>query len=272
MNQTPPLRLITFDLFRSFGIPKVIAMKPEEVFSRRDEIVQADWILFSPYSLVNIMAYVFQKPVFPSISTYHLGFDKVQMTRAFLARFPEHTPHTEILPATPASIASILERFSFPFIAKEIRNARGQGTFLIQDRRAWMEYASQNDMLYVQEYLPIDRDLRVIWVADRVVLAYWRIAGAGSYLTNVAAGGEIRFEDIPESALVLVEAVARSFGIDYAGFDVALVDGHPYLFEFNLFFGTQALTMRHINIGTLIYQYLQEKNRERKGPPLSAAS
>lgn len=29
--------------------------------------------------------------------------------------------------------------------------------------------------LYVQEYLPIDCDLRIVWVGGRIMEAYWRI-------------------------------------------------------------------------------------------------
>ncbi|MBN1781946.1 hypothetical protein JW948_12515 [bacterium] len=255
------LNCISFDIFRSLGMPDIRVMKPEEIFRKTADLKNADWILFPPYGLLNLMAYAFHKSVFPSLNTYHLGFDKVQMTRSFMVRFPEQTPETLIMPAGDNSLEMILDRMRFPFVAKEVRNARGKGVFLIRERKELQDYINKNETLYIQEYLDIRRDLRVVWVADRVVLAYWRTAPPGGFLNNVAAGGSIDYGDIPEQALQLVGEVCRSLNINYAGFDIAEVNGHFYLLEYNLFFGTQALGEKKIQLGPIIHQYLLEQSR-----------
>lgn len=56
------------------------------------------------------------------------------MTRAFWALCPEHVPHTVILPATASSIEQVLDNFTYPFVAKEVRNSMGQGVHFIESR------------------------------------------------------------------------------------------------------------------------------------------
>lgn len=243
-------------------------MKPEEALLKRDEIMHADCILFPPHALVNLMIHAFHKPVFPSPSTYHLGYDKIQMIRAFQIRYPLSTPQTLIYANTESNIRHIMDQMNFPFVAKEVRNSQGRGVFLIRDRKDFLEYAAKNETLLAQEYLDIRKDLRVVWVADRVILAYWKIAPPGGFLNNVAAGGEIRYENIPTGAIDLVANVCRTLRINYAGFDVAEYNGQYFLLEFNLFFGTQALSEKKIELGPIIYKYLTPQQPDTREPLL----
>ena len=64
-----------------------------------------------------------------------------------------------------------------------------------------MSYVDNNEVLYIQEKLPIDRDLRIVYVGDRVVASYWRIAAEGSFHNNIAKGGSYDFGNIPSGAV-----------------------------------------------------------------------
>ena len=108
------MRLITFDALRCLDIPGSRYIKPELMFRHKDEIEQADWILFPEYWQVNALVYGLQKRIFPSLATYHLGHDKIEMTRAFWAVCPEHIPQTMILPPTPGSIEQVLDQPGIP--------------------------------------------------------------------------------------------------------------------------------------------------------------
>jgi ribosomal protein S6--L-glutamate ligase len=87
--------------------------------------------------------------------------------------------------------------------------------------------------------LPIDRDLRVVWIGDEVVADYWRVSDG--FHNNISRGGEADFSAIPNAAIALVQRLARGMGIDHAGFDLACVDGHWYAIEANVRFGNDAL-------------------------------
>jgi len=253
------MRLISFDTLRTLDIPGIKSLKPEHWFRAKEEILSADWILFPEYWQVNPLVYAWKKAIFPSISTFHLGHNKIEMTRAFQAICPSHVPQTTILASTENSFEQILDEFSFPFVAKEIRNSMGRGVHLIQDKQSLKNYINSNPILYIQEYLPIDRDLRLVIVGKKVVAAYWRIATNNSFHNNVAMGASISFENIPNAAIEQVEQLAQALDIDYAGFDVAMVDNWCFLFEFNVRFGTQALNQQGIKLGQIILQTLHDR-------------
>ncbi|WEG13013.1 hypothetical protein PU629_01250 [Pullulanibacillus sp. KACC 23026] len=261
------MRFITFNPLRTVGIPDSLYIKPEHMLRHKEEILQADWILFPEYWQVNTLVYGLHKKVFPSMAAYHLGHNKVEMTRVFQAICPEHMPYTEIHPSTPSAIEQLLDTFSFPFIAKEIRNSMGRGVFLIENEKGLRDYALRNDVLYVQEKLDIDRDLRITLVGKKVIGAYWRIGRDGNHLNNVSQGGEISYDPVPREAIDLVERVADELGIDHAGFDVAMVNGHPYFFEFNVLFGNIGLNQLDISIEEHILSYLN--NLDSGLPPFS---
>ncbi len=247
---------MTFNPFRALGVPGVHYLKPEHWFRERDAVQAADWILFPETWQVNALVYGLGKRIFPALPGYHLGRDKIEMTRAFQACVPEHLPRTLILPSNRNALEQIVEEFTFPLVVKEPRNARGLGVYRVEDERELRGLAARLDILYVQEYLPLERDLRVVWVGDRVVSAYWR-SGDNGFHHNVSKGGSVCFDAIPAQATALVERIAPRLGLDYAGFDVAMVDGWPYLLEFNLFFGNDALNARGVRLGPVIWDYLQ---------------
>lgn len=253
------MRLVTFDPFRTLGCPDVHYVKPAQLMNHLDLLDAADVVLFPDYADVNLVSFALDKPVFPSLPSYLLGFDKVEMTRAFQLRFPAHVPQTMILPNEPRYQSRILERMDFPFVAKLIRASMGEGVFLIEAEHDWHHYCSRTDMLYVQEKLEIDRDLRIVWIGDRIVHAYWRVAAPGAFHNNLAHGGTIDLDNIPQAALALVTDIATRLGIDYAGFDIAMVGDHPYIFEFNRLFGLEGLNRAKINPGAIIHDYLQRR-------------
>lgn len=253
------MRLISFDPFRSLGMPGVNYIKAELVFAQRELIDAADWLIFPEYWQVNFLVYAFKKRIFPSINTYHLGHDKIEMTRAFQALVPRHVPDTKILACTPFHCEEILDTWVFPFVAKEARSSMGQGVFLIEHRHDFSRYAKANSILYLQEYLPITRDLRVVYIGDRVITAYWRQAPIQGFHNNVAQGGTLSYADIPTQALQLVDKVAKGLGINHAGFDIAEVDGQYYLLEFNTLFGNLGLTEQGIDSGAIIMDYLRRQ-------------
>ncbi len=261
------MNLITFDALRGFGIPGATYIKPENLPDHLPEIIRAHWLLFPEYWQVNALYYGLKKAVFPSISTYHLGHDKIEMTRVMQLLWPEHIPPTFILANTPANRQQVLDCLDFPLVAKTARASMGQGVWRIESRADWERYTRSHEILYVQEYLPLTRDLRLVIIGRTVVAAYWRHAPPGGFHTNVARGGRLDTENIPVAAVALVETVARTLNIDHAGFDLAEVDGRFFIFEFNRLFGTAGLVQQGIKPGSLIYAYLRSGMKPPETPP-----
>ncbi|MBD3646945.1 MAG: ATP-grasp domain-containing protein, partial [Pseudomonadales bacterium] len=236
------MKRVSFDPYRTLGFPDTIQLKPERFLDHQDPIRQASWVLFPEYWQVNTLVFAMQARIFPSYAAYQLGHNKVEMTRAFQAIMPRHVPETWIRANSPREAQEIWQEITLPCVAKLPKSSQGQGVWLIQDQGDWKEYLTRTDTLYIQEYLPIDRDIRVVVVGNRVVGSYWRLQSANGFHNNIARGGFIDTSDVPRAALDLAINTARHLGIDHAGFDIAMVSGHPYLLEFNRLFGNQGLS------------------------------
>src|SRR5690606_24663414 len=85
------------------------------------------------------------------------------------------------------------------------------------------------------------------------------VCSSDLFHNNIARGGTIVHGYIPPAAIALVEKVAGTLGVDHAGFDVAMVGDHPYLFEFNRIFGTQGVEQLIGDLTPHIVNYLQRK-------------
>ncbi|GAB7386375.1 hypothetical protein BSNK01_02100 [Bacillaceae bacterium] len=251
------MRFVSFNPLRTIGIPGVVYVKPEAMFREKEVIKDADVILFPEYWQLGSLVHGLKKAIFPSLATIQLGLNKIEQTRALQMLFPEVVPYTLILANTESNRQRVLEEMPLPFVAKEAKNAMGRGVFLIENEEDFSAYARSVDVLYVQEKLPIDKDLRIVYIGNEVVAAYWRIAKEGNFRSNVAQGAAISFrEPVPREAIDLVERVAKTFGINHAGFDVAQVGDRFYIFEFNALFGNEALRQIGISPEEKIYQYL----------------
>jgi len=256
------MQIVSFDAFRSLGLPNVDYVKPEQMFREQQRIARANWLLFPQYWQLNSLSFGLKQKIFPSPASYYLGHTKAEMTRLFQLCWPQHTPQTLILANTPANREQIWQTFALPFVAKELKNAMGQGVFLIDSRTGFDAFCARQEVLYCQEYLPIERDLRLVLIGERVVAGYWRQAPEGCFHNNVAQGGKIRFDPIPTQAVALVEQIARQTGINHAGFDIAMVGSHPYLLEFNRLFGNQGLKQHGIDLAGEIWRYLRAPSAE----------
>jgi len=178
------------------------------------------------------------KPTFPSYHTYKCAQDKIKQTALFqLAGLPH--PRTRVFYGKRQR-AKIREYFSYPFIAKEPRgSAMGRGVYLIGNEADLDAYTHDRHVAYIQQYLPTDRDIRVVVVGSRVVHAYWRIAMAGEFRSNVARGGRISLAPVPEAAVALAQRAAQVCGWDDVGMDICCHDGQFTILEANMKYGRE---------------------------------
>ncbi|MCB1671787.1 MAG: hypothetical protein R3F41_00860 [Gammaproteobacteria bacterium] len=247
---------VSFDPLRTLGFPDTRFLKPAQLYSQQELLKQADRVLFPEYWQLGALLYGMQRKIFPSLPSYLIGHDKIEMTRAFTAVVPNHVPETHIAANTPEKAAELWELMSLPFVAKIPRSAQGSGVWLVTSRAEWRAYLAATEVLYVQEYLPIDRDLRVVVVGSEIIAAYWRLQSGDGFHNNLSRGGVLDYGPVPETALQLVRDTARQLGIDHAGFDVAMVGNHPFLLEFNRLFGTAGIPGGDQAVRTAILNYL----------------
>jgi ribosomal protein S6--L-glutamate ligase len=178
------------------------------------------------------------KPLFPSYHTYKCVQDKIKQTALFYLLDIPH-PFTRVFYGK-RRLEKIVRVFTFPLIAKIPRgSALGRGVFLVQNEEELAAYLQLSPVAYIQEYLALDRDIRVVVIGDRVVHAYWRLAAQGEYRSNVAAGGTISLEKVPEKVLTLALYTARACGWDDVGIDICAHQGRFLVLEANMKYGKE---------------------------------
>jgi ribosomal protein S6--L-glutamate ligase len=183
---------------------------------------------------------------FPSYHTYKCVQDKIKQTVLFnLLEIPH--PVTRVFYGTKQK-STIPDYFAFPFIAKIPRgSALGRGVYLVANEDDLESYLSRSRPAYIQKYLPIDRDIRVVVIGNRVVLAYWRIVPSGEFRSNVAVGATVSLDSIPEKALDLALYTARKCRWDDVGVDICVHDGHYYVLEANMKYGREGFKQAGID-------------------------
>lgn len=195
------------------------------------------------------------KPVFPSVHTYRFAQDKIKQTTLFCLL---GIPHPATRTFYGRKREKIPDHFQFPFIAKIPRgSALGRGVFLIRTPDELEQYCALTNVAYIQKYLPIDRDLRVVIIGDRVAHAYWRINAPGEFRSNVGCGANICFDNIPEPALALALDAARRCGWNDVGLDICVHDNQFYVLEANMKYGRAGFA----RAGKDYYQMMEEMIR-----------
>jgi ribosomal protein S6--L-glutamate ligase len=194
------------------------------------------------------------KKTFPSPHSYQFAQDKIKQTALFTLLNIPH-PRTRVFYGSQAHQA-ITKYFAFPFIGKIPRgSALGRGVYLITDQDSLMKYCQCTHAAYIQEYFPIDRDIRIVVIGQQPVLAYWRIAATGEFRTNVFAGASVSLETVPDEAVDLALDAAKKCRWDDVGIDVICHQDRFYVIEGNMKYGKAGF----MAAGVDYYKMMEEK-------------
>jgi ribosomal protein S6--L-glutamate ligase len=198
---------------------------------------------------------VMGKRIFPSAHTYRYVQNKIKQTALFKLMGIPH-PRTHVYYGRQQQ-RRIRSEFAYPFIAKVARgSALGRGVFLIRNDDQLTAYLAANRAAYIQQYLPIDRDIRVVVIGTQVVHAYWRVARDGDFRTNVAAGGRVRLEAVPQAAKDLALSTAFRCGWDDVGLDICCHEERLYVLEANMKYGKAGFRAAGIDYYQLMDQLI----------------
>ncbi len=197
------------------------------------------------------------KKTFPSYHTYKCVQDKIKQTALFeMTDIPY--PRTRVFYGRRQQ-KTILKNFDFPFVAKIPRgSAMGRGVFLIEDETGLDGYLAHCRPAYIQEYLPIDRDIRLVVIGHRVVHTYWRVAPPGDFRTNVSVGGAISLDPVPRAAMDLALDVTRRCGWDDVGIDICRYRGKYFVLEANMKYGKEGFRKAGIDYNLLMERMITD--------------
>jgi ribosomal protein S6--L-glutamate ligase len=222
--------------------PEVISLGVRPNFDDYDEqakaLIRNASKIYYPSAFYADLLDAMGKATFPSYHTYKFAQDKIKQTALFKLAGIAH-PRTRVFYG-PLQKSRITRYFEFPFIAKVPRgSAMGRGVYQIRNAAELADYCNIPGPAYIQQYLPIDRDIRVVVIGGQVVHAYWRIAAAGDFRTNVGVGGRIELGNVPNGALRLARETAQCCRWDDVGIDICEHRGDFYVLEGNMKYGRE---------------------------------
>lgn len=243
---------------RLLSVPEVTTLGVRPNFldytaTERTLILESPLVLYPTRHYAKFLS-TLERRIFPSLETHLYADEKILQTTLFQMLGISH-PRTRFYFSGHKS--EILKDFTFPFIAKLPRgSSRGRGVFLIKEEKELKEYLGMTRVAYVQEYVPHERDLRVILINYEPVLAYWRLRSPGGFKTNLSQGGQAVFEGLPLEALDFAVHCARKCRFDDVGLDLIPQEGRWYLIEANMKYGRQGLKMQGLNLKNIIREKL----------------
>lgn len=247
---------------RLIGCRNVIILGVKPNFSDYSDeevaLIRDARIIYYPTLFYADLFDVMGKKTFPSYHTYKCVQDKIKQTALFgLLHIPH--PKTRVFYGKKQKM-EILEYFHFPVIGKIPRgSAMGKGIFLIRNQSELDAYCQKVHPAYIQEYFPIDRDIRVVVIGNRIVHAYWRIALPNEFRTNVAQGGIINLEPVPRAALNLALTTARRCRWDDVGIDICMHEGSFYVLEANMKYGREGFRAAGIDFIKMMENMIENK-------------
>lgn len=164
--------------------------------------------------------------VYPTSHEVAYWENKSFMTKEFL-KLNVSTPTTQLF----NNLKEIEEQdLTFPFLIKEVHSASSKGVHKIsnnEDLRAIVNdhYFENNDSVIVQQLLNMRKDLRVIFVGNKIVHYYWRInKGKDWKPTSTGRGSSVDFEYFPEKWRFFLISEFKKMNLVTGAFDVAWQD------------------------------------------------
>jgi RimK family alpha-L-glutamate ligase len=133
-------------------------------------------------------------------------------------------------------------------IYKPILSSMGKGSMRFSDPdlayNAYKMLDRFSQPLILQKFVQNPgRDIRVFVIGDEVVGSAYKYKAEGKWKTNVAQGGRMVNERVPEDILDLGLSASEVMGLDYSGVDIMESPCGPVALEVNASPGWQALNL-----------------------------
>jgi len=135
---------------------------------------------------IYFLEHILKKKMFPDMNMYFAYADKIKENDIFkLHKVP--TPKT-FLTYSKESVLKFVEKIKYPFVLKDAHGYGGHHVHKVETKKKACEMIqqifSQKGMYHhlatmkgyflAQEYIKIDKDLRIIVIGNKIACAYWR--------------------------------------------------------------------------------------------------
>jgi hypothetical protein len=171
----------------------------------------------------------------PSLDTQFANKSKENVTH-LCEKHNIPIPATKIFYETDEA-DSFLKQTTYPKIIKKSYGPSNYGGYFVHKVDSYTEARELLDAkkyypVYLQDFVPMAADIRVMLIGHKPVCAFWRRPPEGEWLTNTSQGGSMDYNDVPQEVLDLSVKVSKAANAEYWACDVAVgVDGKYRILE-----------------------------------------
>ena len=161
----------------------------------------------------------------PSLDSQFSNKSKENFTR-FAWRYDLNIPKTYIF-YNKKEGKKFLKNCEYPKIIKKSYGASNYGGYFVHKVKNYNEAkklleSKKYNPLYIQDFVNIKADMRIMLIGHKPVCAFWRVAPKGKWITNTSQGGKISYKNIPKNALDLAVKSSKSANAEYWSCDIAI--------------------------------------------------
>lgn len=161
----------------------------------------------------------------PSLDSQFANKSKENVTH-FCEKYELPAPKTRIFYEMDDARA-FLARTTFPKIIKRSYGPSNYGGYYVHkvdSEGEALELLTNKRYypVYVQDFVPMKADIRVMLIGHKPVCAFWRRPPAGEWLTNTSQGGSMDYMNVPGEALDLAVRASKSANAEYWACDIAV--------------------------------------------------
>lgn len=171
----------------------------------------------------------------PSLDTQFSNKSKENVTR-FAWKYDIPIPKTYIF-YDKNKAEKFIDQTQFPKIIKKSYGPSNYGGYFVHkvdSVQAAYNLLTQKKYhpVYMQDFVPMDADVRVMLIGHKPVCAFWRRPPEGEWLTNTSQGGSMDYMDVPKELLDLAVQVSKAANAEYWACDIAVgADGKYRILE-----------------------------------------
>ncbi len=167
----------------------------------------------------------------PSLDSQFCNKSKENVTH-FCEKYRLAAPKTHIF-YEPEKAFSFLKKTTYPKIIKRSYGPSNYGGYFVhkvdnESEAKTLLQTKQYFPAYIQDFIPMVADIRVMVIGHQPVCAFWRRPTDGGWLTNTSQGGSMDYAAVPDEALQLAVDSSKAAKAEYWACDIAVSHDDQY--------------------------------------------
>ncbi|MCW8330971.1 hypothetical protein MD588_19440 [Photobacterium sp. SDRW27] len=167
----------------------------------------------------------------PSLDTQFSNKSKENVTH-FCEKYQLPIPKTKIFYQVDEAL-DYINNTQYPKIVKRSYGASNYGGYFVHkvdsaEEAVRLFSEKRYYPAYIQDFVPMKADIRVMLVGHQPVCAFWRRPPEGEWLTNTSQGGSMDYQNVPQEVLDLSVRASKAANAEYWACDIAVSTKDEY--------------------------------------------